>query len=238
MLKELLLAWPLMLAAALVMNLPEPDLARLPPAEPSWQQQLAAVRAGKETYIVVDTATIDDIHLRDLAGLSSLKAIELGRSELTLAGVQQLATIPRLERVTLRGRPVDDAMLAALCGSASIQYLNLPATSITDRGLTALERCPQLLQLRIGGGQITDAGMAPIARLPALRFLHLIHIKLTDRGLATLADMQQLESLYIDGADISDVGVEQLLKRLPGLHFHLDQAHHDSDPRRGTHEHP
>jgi hypothetical protein len=235
--KSLFFAWPLMLAIAVTMLRPELSITSLPPREASWDEQVAAVRAGKAFEIVVTQQPIGDKELADLEGLSRLGELELGDHRATFQGLQRLASLPNLRRVTLRGRPVDDEMLAALCGIPTLRRLNLPQTVITDRGLDSLKQRPQLVQLRIGGQAISDEGMVAIAALPNLRALHLVEIPIADRGLAKLENLKSLESLYLDGAKITDAGIERLLTKLPGLHFHIDQQHHDRDPLRGTHPH-
>lgn len=237
-LQELLLAGPLLIAVVLAMNVPDLDLAPLPEPERSWQAQVEDVRQGKEKYLVVEQQVIDDNHLKGLADLTALKSLELGRSAVTPQGIRHLHALPKLERLTLRGQPVDDDLFQAICELPHLQFVNLPDTTISDRGIAAIGKTTGLQQLRLGSSQLTDAGLGPIAALESLRFLHLINIPITDQGLLRLSGMTQLESLYLDGARVTDVGVERLLKQLPGLHFHVDQAHHDSDPRRGTHEHP
>ena len=58
----------------------------------------------------------------------------------------------------------------------------------------------------------------------------------THEGFESLAGFGQLESLYLDGAQVSGDGVAELMEKLPQLHLHLDQYHHDRDPSR--HDHP
>jgi hypothetical protein len=77
--------------------------------------------------------------------------------------------------------------------------------------------------------------MKTIRELPALKRLHLIDIPISDKGLAELTAIEQLESLYIDGGDFSDAALDELFRARPGLHVHLNQKHHDRDPR--NHEH-
>ena len=79
--------------------------------------------------------------------------------------------------------------------------------------------------------------MVYLAEMPSLRFLHLIGVPITDQGLAQLESLSGLESLYLDDVPVTDDGVEHLLKALPSVHLHFNQAHHDRDPRRADHTH-
>jgi hypothetical protein len=74
-----------------------------------------------------------------------------------------------------------------------------------------------------------------IATLPSLRVIHLIGVPVTDEGLKTLAEMPYLESLYLDDCAVTEAGWDWLFREHPHLHVHVNQAHHDRDPKR--HEH-
>ncbi len=243
MLRDLAFAWPLMLALAVAM-LQEPPVVDVVPLraveepELTWSEQVAAVRIEAQTTIRVQQQRVTDSNVRDLAGLDHLVELELGQSELTAEGVHTLQTLPNFRRLTLRGRPVDDAMLLEICRIPTVRYLNLPHTTITDDGLVALDKRPQLVQLRLGSDRLTDAGLEHIAALPKLRFLHLVQVPFTDVGLAKLQKLSKLESLYIDDAQVTDDGLGKLIEALPELHLHINQQHHDRDPRKGMHVHP
>ncbi|HTN76245.1 MAG TPA: hypothetical protein VL096_13400 [Pirellulaceae bacterium] len=235
--RELLFSFPLLVCLAVAMLHEPPVIQPWTAPEATWAQQVAAVQAGRQDTIVVERQIVTDRNLADVANLERLIVLELGQSKLTARGIQQLQKLPNFRRLTLRGRPVDDVMLAEICAIPTVRRLNLPHTIVTDAGLAALRSRPQLVQLRFGSAHVTDAGLDAIVTLPKLRALHLVEVPITDLGLAKLSNMPQLESLYIDGASATDAGYEQLLKRLPELHLHIDQRHHDRDVRKGTHEH-
>jgi hypothetical protein len=71
-----------------------------------------------------------------------------------------------------------------------------------------------------------------IATLPGLTSLHLIDVAIGDDGLDALAKAQTLQNLYLDGAGVSDAAWKRYFEARPGVHVHVDQAHHDRDPRR------
>jgi hypothetical protein len=113
--------------------------------------------------------------------------------------------------------------------------LNLPQGQFSDAGLATLTRLPHLELLRFGSPHVTDAGLIHLQALPRLRFLHLIAVPLTDMGLAQIGQFERLESCYLDDIILSDAAVEALIAARPQLHLHLDQEHHDRDPRRDHH---
>lgn len=205
-------------------------------SEPSFVEQVQAVREGRAQRIAVSTSAVRDSDLAALAGASGLELlhVENGESHITALGIEHLTALPNLEHLWLRGTGFDDAALAEAAKIKSLQILNLPQADLTDAGLAELKNLPELIQLRFGSPRVTDAGMKTLAELPALKRLHLIDVPITGAGLAELAKIEQLESLYIDGANISDEAWDQLFRDRPKLHVHINQQHHDRDP----HQHP
>jgi hypothetical protein len=207
------------------------------PAEHSFGAQLLSVRNGATDQIHVSASPLTDndfTHLPSAAGLRVL-LIDHAESRITTEGVRHLADLSKLEHLRLRGPGIDDAALTQIAKVKSLQILNLPRADLSDSGLPHLKQLPALEQLRFGSPRVTDAGMKTIRELPALKRLHLIDIPISDKGLAELTAIEQLESLYIDGGDFSDAALDELFRARPGLHVHLNQKHHDRDPRK--HEH-
>lgn len=125
-----------------------------------------------------------------------------------------------------------DAEADVFVGCTNLTSLNLPHSQLTAEGLEKLSALPKLELLRLGGESIDDAAVLEIRRFPALRFLHLIDTGITDASLGVFAEMSNLESLYLDGANVSSDAIERLLEENPQLHLHIDQKHHDRDPRK------
>lgn len=206
-----------------------------PPSDLSFQEQVAAVRTGRDDRISVARETLRDGDLACLSGLTALRDLLLERSEITDAGLASLAELPRLEHLRLRGACIGDAGVRHLARCQNLRILNLPQARFTDAGLAELSRLPRLELLRFGSPYVTDAGLAHVKDCHALRFLHLIDTPITDAGLQHLAFLTDLESLYLDGTQVTDEGIESLLKVLPQVHLHIDQQHHDRDPRKHPH---
>jgi hypothetical protein len=209
-----------------------------PSAEPALSVQAAIVRAGENDQIQIEQSPLDDNDLESIAGLSNLRVllIDHPKSRFSAAGLNQLAALTSLEQLRIRGTGIDDAVLAQLAQIKSLRVLNLPQGSFSDQALAHLSALEHLEQLRFGSPYVTSAGMKIIAELPALKRLHLIQVPITDEGLREIAKMEQLESLYIDGANLSDAAIDELFRRRPRLHVHMNQQHHDRDPH--GHSHP
>lgn len=207
-----------------------------PAARRGWDEQIAAVRAGTSTRIVVPNEAVDAGDLAGLAhGCDAIEVLDLDRVAADVDALAAIARLPHLKRLKL-GAPVDDAGIEQLVRARQLTVVNLPQATFSDRGLELLAGLPQLELLRFHSPKVTDAGLAHIARMPSLRFLHLIDAPITDAGLLHLHGMRRLESFYLDGGACTEEGLRGLLRALPELHFHLDQLHLPGDPRADVHQ--
>jgi Leucine-rich repeat (LRR) protein len=214
-------------------------VSRPPPAvvELDFPHQSALVRAGESDEIRLERQWFGDQEFAALAGLKNLRTLIIDDDTAFLSprALAAFSNLPALEHFRFRGGGLNDVALTQIARAKSLRILNLPHAEFTDVGLTWLKELPQLEQLRFGSPHVTDAGMQTLAELPSLKRLHLIDVPITDAGLARLAGIQQLESLYIDGSNISDSAFDDLFRRRPTLHVHLNQRHHDHDPNKHTH---
>lgn len=182
-----------------------------------------------------ELAFADDRALIHLEHKEEVAALLIDRATVTDAGLRALVRCPRLEHLRIRHTPIGDKEVEILCHLRQLRMLNLPHAVFTDLGLQRLAAMPNLEMLRFGSPHVTDEGVVALAAAPRLRFLHIIDTPIGDRSIDALARCANLESLYIDGGRFDDRSVVQLLERRPGLHLHLDQQHHDRDPRRLIH---
>jgi len=211
---------------------PEPDLVG-DKNGPPVAEQVQAVRAGRADHIeAVEVLAAAD--WESLRGLAGLRVLVLQSGVAGDAEAEILATLPDVERLVLRQSPLSDAGFSTLAGCRSLADLNVPQAACTAAGITSLAQLPNLESLRLGGANLAGPEVArAIAGLPALRSLHLIDVAIGDEGLAALAELGTLRNLYLDAAGVSDAAWGRYFEARPRVHVHVDQAHHDRDPRRG-----
>jgi hypothetical protein len=148
-----------------------------------------------------------------------------------------LATLTGLERLVLRESPLGNAGFVRLAECRELRDLNVPQAACTAAGVRALTPLAALRSLRLGGPQLAGVEVCEaIASLPHLRSLHLIDVPIGDDGLTVLQRLPGLWNLYLDGAGVSDEAWEGYFQACPRVHVHIDQAHHDRDPRGHPHE--
>jgi hypothetical protein len=205
--------------------------------EPTLAEQVAAAREGTSDRIQVEAIPLSDDDLGKLSDVDNVRELLLDHPQscFTAKGLRHLVGLPKLQHLRVRGAGIDDEALAQIATLVSLQILNVPRATFADAGLEQLKHLPNLVQLRFGSPHVTNAGMKTLVELPSLKRLHLIDVPITDEGLRELARIEQLESLYIDGADLSDVAFDELFRTRPDLHVHLNQRHHDRDPRKQDH---
>jgi len=198
--------------------------------------QIAAVRAG-EAHTVVAAAPLTDAEWESLRGLVGLRELVLKQGRADDGRAEILATLTGLERLVLRESPLGDTGFVRLAECRAVRDLNVPQAACTATGVRALAPLAALRSIRLGGPHLTGPEVCEaVASLPQLRSLHLIDVPIGDDGLTVLERLPGLWNLYLDGAGVSDEAWEGYFQRCPRVHVHVDQAHHDRDPRGHLHE--
>lgn len=209
-----------------------PPHAGLPAAPRSFEAQLADVRDGAASRIVVD-APLTDAEWEALRGLSGLRELSLRGGVADDAKAAILASLPDVERLVLRDSPLSDEGFRVLAGLRSLRNLNVPQAACTAEGVRALGTLPALAFLRLGGPHLGGSEVCrAVASLPAVESLHLVDVRIGDEGLEVLAELPRLRTLYLDGSGVSDGAWRGYFDSRPDVHVHVDQAHHDRDPKR------
>jgi hypothetical protein len=198
--------------------------------------QITAVRAG-EAHTIVAAAPLRDAEWESLRGLAGLRELVLEQGRADDGRAEILATLTGLERLVLRNSPLGDAGFQRISRCNVLRDLNVPQAACTAAGVRALAALPHLRSLRLGGPQLAGVEVCEaVASLPQLRSLHLIDVPIGDDGLAVLQPLPGLWNLYLDGAGVSDEAWGGYFQACPRVHVHIDQAHHDRDPRGHLHE--
>jgi hypothetical protein len=205
--------------------------------EPSFEEQLAAVKAGRSDAIHLASFLVADDDLAHIDQATALRTliIDQPESRITAGGLKHLKGLPHLEHLRLRGPGVDDEGLAQIAQLKALRFLNLPRGSFSDAGLAHLAGHVRMELLRFGSPNVTDAGIKTLRQMPSLTQVHLIGVPLSDAALVELAKMNQLQSLYVDDIAFSDAAWDALFAARPGLHVHVNQEHHDRDPHQHAH---
>lgn len=209
-------------------------------AKPSQElmEQISLVKQGASVSIQLDTPAPQMLWnvLPELDG--QLEDLLLDAGGVTESQFQSIAQVQSLVHLRVRNASLSNEALVGFVEGGpwkELQILNLPQANISTPGIRALGRLPKLRQLRLGGPQIDNEAVGGIATLEGLRSLHLIGPSMNEQGLESLGQAPKLASLYLDECDLDDSAWTKLFEAKPNLHVHIDQFHHDRDPRKHKH---
>jgi uncharacterized membrane protein/mono/diheme cytochrome c family protein len=115
--------------------------------------------------------SLGESQLQALAPLrDQLTWLDLGGTDMTDAGLAQVAALPNLTRLHLQKTQVTDAGLKHLKGLEHLSYLNLYGTQVTDEGLKQLEELKNLRSLYLWQTKVTEKGVKELqAKIPGLK---------------------------------------------------------------------
>jgi hypothetical protein len=152
----------------------------------------------------------------------------------------QLAKLPKLKWLVVRGDGMTDAGMAHLAGMSELVELGVLSENIAGPGYDQLAVIKGLKKLHLGArvtdgvlehvaklkqlesldlwqaDEVTDAGFARIATLPRLRTLSIASSPLvTEAGVAKLAALDHLEELELKTIRVSRAAIDKLQGQLP-----------------------
>jgi hypothetical protein len=135
---------------------------------------------------------ITDAGLIPLTRLRWLEVLDLSQcGRITDQGLKTVALCQNLKELSLRsgmapGPRVTDAGLSYLASLGRLQSLSLAGTEITDAGLRHLKGLPRLESLDLSGTRVTDAGMVHLLACKRLKTLILDRTRVDEQGVVPL----------------------------------------------------
>ena len=156
--------------------------AAAPRGEPETGPEAADLMVGMTPTLLSAIARalkkpVDSLQPEDLR---QVRKLDLTGTE--LGDLKPLTALAGLQSLDLGRTQITDAGLAHLSALTGLQFLNLMDTQITDAGLAHLSALTGLQELYLGGTQITDAGLAHLSALTGLQTLYLGGTQITDAG--------------------------------------------------------
>ena len=104
------------------------------------------------------------------ADLKKVTKLRLSNTEITDAGLKEIAKMKQLTILFLYRTKITDAGLKEIAKLQKLELLNLNDTNITDAGLKAVAKLQNLIELSLGNTKNTAAGVAELKKaLPKCR---------------------------------------------------------------------
>jgi hypothetical protein len=157
----------------------------------------------------------------DLAHLESLTALRelrlLGCTRLTDAGLARVAGLKSLRVLDLGRTRVSDEGLKHLKGLTALEELDLSDTRVRGPGLVHLKGLTALRRLDLAGTDLSGGGLEHLAGLTRLEDVNLYFSNAGDAGLAHLKGLPRLRELNVRGTQVSQAAIFELRTALPRL---------------------
>ena len=146
----------------------------LPPAAPqaavdaiSKSGVLIMQLAQDNTFLTANTVnvakTFGDDGVKQLVPVSTQLAwLDLKKSQVTDAGLADVAKLQNLTRLHLENTAITDAGMAHVGKLAKLEYLNLYGTKVTDAGIAQLKGLKNLKKLFVWQTGVTEKGAADL----------------------------------------------------------------------------
>jgi hypothetical protein len=149
---------------------------------------------------------VTDDWLRRLAGVSTLRRINLANCAIQGPGLQHIAALPGLREVNLTLTPVSDDALRHLAGLSELRTLGLASTQVTGTGFAHLTGLRHLENVNLHFTPVNDAGLQAISRVSISDRLWFAHTRFTDVGAVHLNNLTRLKRCGIGSADKASSG--------------------------------
>ena len=131
--------------------------------------EMLATSARLEELDLSENSLVSDEGFRHLAGMDSMKKLNLWRVSITDFGLEHLSGMVQMQSLNLDNSPVSDAGLVHLAKMQKLSFLHLGSTQITDAGLDHLAALSSLEDLRVTRTAVTEEGSMRLAeKIPGI----------------------------------------------------------------------
>lgn len=146
-----------------------------------------------------------------LARISSLKGLDLDKSDASDASLSRLGAMPQLLTLTVCEARVTGSCLPALSGCKKLTAFRLSNVAVNTESLRALKDFPHLQRLALVRVELSLRGVEHISKCTELQMLDInYNHRIDDKAVPFLARLHKLKALGISGSSVSLPALEQL----------------------------
>lgn len=161
----------------------------------------------------VSATKITDATL-NLVGASQVKRLSAAATDITSAGVRQLANNTNLLLLDLSNTRIDDSCTEAISRLTYLSTLDLSSTKISDIGLAKLKSLQYLDTLDLAGTKITDASVEMLLQSTAKR-VNLVDTKISTEGFKRLVASNKFNIITVSSSICNDELLVELRRANP-----------------------
>lgn len=170
-------------------------------------KNLISLDVSNSQFLDMNPNRISDVGVRELKDCKNLASLNLGRTDVTGAGLKNL---PNLTALILDGTKLTDETARELQNLNHLRMLSLANTPIKDAGVNEITKLKNLQSLGLANTQVVGEGIKQMKGLSELRYLNLLATKVTDAGLKELLSSQKLERLNLASTGLTDEGLRAM----------------------------
>jgi hypothetical protein len=149
---------------------------------------------------------VTDEWLKRLAGVTTLRRLDLANCAIEGQGLQHIAGLTQLRELNLTLTPVSDEALKHLAGLTELRSLGLASTQCTGAGFAHLKALQKLESVNFHFTPLNDAGLEAVGQVPISGRLWFAHTRFTDKGVAALRGQTQLKRCGLGSTDQASSG--------------------------------
>ncbi len=163
------------------------------------------------------TTAVNDATLAiAVAGIPSLKSLDISYTSTTEASFEAIKPLAELEVLRISNTPIDGTRFTQLRKTGHWSMLKEFDASISNFGVNGtpgLMNLKNLEVLKLRKAYMTDKGLTALKTLKKVRVLDLSHNTFTDAGLVALLPLKKIEILELEGCkSISDASLNVIYK--------------------------
>lgn len=164
---------------------------------------------------------IGDVEMRIISEFSSLRALEVPRSDVGDPGLEQLRSLGKLEELDLTDTRITDEGLRHLRHLSSLRSLTLDHLPLSGKGLRYLAQCPKLQRLSL---QYVPLSSEHAGHINAFKTLERLRVRSATLDQVHLHDLPVIRELFLElPSNHQAIRIERM-PRLENLSIQLSQA--------------
>lgn len=168
------------------------------------------------THLYLDDTHLTDSGLQHLALVPQLKRLSLdGPTDISDDGLSVLQHLPELESFFCTGLVVHGEGLKSLAAATNLKELSFAGPGVNDEWLRAVTSLQNVEWLQCNRTEITGSGLKWIENWSKVKKAYLNSNRIDDAGVEHLAKLYRLEDLDVINNRLSDVGIKSLREALP-----------------------
>ncbi|MBA2115815.1 leucine-rich repeat domain-containing protein [Bremerella alba] len=153
--------------------------------------------------LTLEGEKVTDEVAEQVSQLKSLVEVRFERTNLTMAGLAQLAGMPNIEQLSATQSTLEDAPCTMALPAAKLHSLDLSGTSAGDQFLGSMANFPSLAELNLSDAKVTDVGVAKLQCLKSLETLRLNNTQVTNIGLESIDSLPSLREIHLHGTKLN-----------------------------------